>query len=134
MKGVDIMAELGKKTFLRNRTPQTTEAEEAETFARLADYGEGAIFVCRFAGQSSWERHPQGDEVLQVLEGSVEVTIMGESAETLSLGAGMIAVVPGSRWHRLYSADGVTLMTITPLPTDSSIEDPQGDGHAGDGA
>lgn len=131
MTGVDIMAELGGKKFLRNRTPQTTEAEEAETFARLAEYGDGAIFVGRFAGQSTWERHPQGDEILQVIEGDVDVTILGDTAETMNLRAGMLAVVPGSKWHRLYSANGVTLMTVTPLPTECSVEDPRGDGHSG---
>jgi mannose-6-phosphate isomerase-like protein (cupin superfamily) len=130
--GVDIRAEVSKKTFLRNRTPQTTEAEEAETFAKLAEFGDGAIFVGGFAGRSCWERHPQGDEILQVIEGDVEVTILDENVETLNLSAGMLAVVPGSKWHRLYSANGVTLMTVTPLPTECSISDPRGGGHAGD--
>lgn len=134
MTGVDIMSELSNKTFLKNRTPQTTEAEEAETFARLAEYGEGAIFVGRFAGRSTWERHPQGDEILQVMEGDVDVTILGDTAETIRLSAGMLAVVPGSKWHSLYSENGVTLMTVTPLPTECSVEDPRGDGRPDDRA
>jgi mannose-6-phosphate isomerase-like protein (cupin superfamily) len=130
--GVDIMAEISKKRFLRSRTPQTTAAEEADTFAELAEFGDGAIFAGRFAGESSWERHPQGDEILQVIEGDVEVRILDESVETIYLSAGMLAVVPGSKWHRLYSANGVTLMTVTPLPTESSASDPQVNGHSGD--
>jgi mannose-6-phosphate isomerase-like protein (cupin superfamily) len=123
--GVDIRAELDKKTFLKSRTPQTTEAEEADTFARLADFESGAIFVGKFCGESSWERHPQGDEILQVIEGDVQVTILGEALETLSLSAGMLAVVNKGKWHRLTSSNSVTLMTVTPLPTECSVEDPR---------
>jgi mannose-6-phosphate isomerase-like protein (cupin superfamily) len=130
--GVDIKAEISNKTFLRNRTPQTTAAEEADTFAKLAEYRDGAIFAGGFAGESPWERHPQGDEILQVIEGNVELMILDESVETIRLSAGMLAVVPGSKWHRLYSANGVTLMTVTPLPTECSASDPQGSGHSGD--
>lgn len=130
--GVDIMAEICNKTFLRNRTPKTTAAEEADTFAKLAKYGDGAIFAGGFAGESSWERHPQGDEIVQVIEGEVELTIVDESVATIRLSAGMLAVVPMSKWHRLYSANGVTLMTVTPLPTECSLSAPPGSGHSGD--
>ena len=123
--GVDIMSELAKKTFLSNRTPQTTEAEESQTFARLGDFEDGAIFVGKFRGESCWERHRNGDEILQVLEGDVEVTILSDNVETLRLTAGMIAVVPKSNWHRLYAGNSVTLMTVTPLPTECSTTDPR---------
>jgi quercetin dioxygenase-like cupin family protein len=123
--GVDIMAELAKKTFLENRTPQTTEAEESETFARLTDFEDGAIFVGKFRGESCWERHLQGDELLQVMEGEVEVTVLGDSVETLRLTAGMIAVLHKGKWHRLNAANSVTLMTVTPLPTECSTTYPR---------
>lgn len=123
--GVDIMAELGKKTFLKRRNPETTQAEEADTFARLADFENGAIFVGKFRGESSWERHPHGDEILHVIEGDVQVTILGEGVETLSLREGMLAVVNKGKWHRLTAANSVTLMTVTPLPTECSVEDPR---------
>ena len=30
----------------------------------------------RFRGQTPWERHPAGDELLHVIEGAVEVTVL----------------------------------------------------------
>ena len=38
------------------------------------------------------------------------------------LGAGMMTVIPQGTWHRFRSAEGVTLMTATPLPSET-IED-----------
>ena len=38
------------------------------------------------------------------------------------LGAGMMTVIPQAMWHRFRSAEGVTLMTATPLPSET-IED-----------
>jgi mannose-6-phosphate isomerase-like protein (cupin superfamily) len=46
----------------------------------------------------------------------------------LTLGPGMIAVVPQGIWHRFDSPDGVTLMTATPQPTDHPavhVDDPR---------
>lgn len=123
--GVNIRDEVAKKTFLAGRTVDTTAEEEAQTFARLAEFGEGAIFVGGFSGESCWERHPQGDEIVQVIDGDVEVTILDGTVETIRLSAGMLAVVPRSRWHRLSAAKGVTLMTVTPLPTECSTSDPR---------
>jgi len=40
----------------------------------------------------------------------------------------MIAIVPQGAWHRFSSPRGVTLMTVTPQPTDHPaihVEDPR---------
>ena len=129
--GIDIKSELAKKTFLAARTPSTTPDEEARTFAELGKYRDGAIYVGAFAGVSCWERHASGDEIVQVLEGSLELTIVDGTTHTLHLRAGMLAVVQSGRWHRLFAPDGVTLLTVTPLPTETSIERREGSDRTG---
>ena len=42
------------------------------------------------------------------------------------LGAGEMIVVPANTWHR-FETDGVKLMTVTPQPTDHSVERPEDD-------
>ncbi len=44
----------------------------------------------------------------------------------MTLKAGMLTVVPQGCWHRFHAPHGVTLLTVTPQPTDhSTAEDPR---------
>lgn len=114
---IDIEAEIATQTFLEGRTRFT---DTKGTFARLAEYRDGAIFAGGFSGVSQWERHPNGDEVVQILKGSVTLSIVAAdgSEEKLALKAGMLAVVPQGAWHQFDAPDGVTIMTTTPQPTE----------------
>ncbi len=75
---VDLASELSKLTMLEGRTPTSTEADRAGAFGRLAPYRDGAIFVAKFSGISAWERHPRGDEIVQVLDGETELRLLTE--------------------------------------------------------
>lgn len=113
---IDIEAVLATQTFLEGRT---RFSDTKGTFARLAEYRDGAIFAGGFSGVSQWERHPNGDEIVQILKGSVTLTLVtAEGSETLDLHAGMIAIVPQGAWHQFHAPDGVTIMTTTPQPTE----------------
>jgi quercetin dioxygenase-like cupin family protein len=126
---VDLKAEFAKLTMLKGRTPTTPEAERAGAFARLAPYRDGAIFTAKFAGTSAWERHPQGDEIVQIVDGATTLHLMtGEGRQSLLLGAGMVAIVPQDTWHQFEAPDGVCVMTATPQPTEHlavDVEDPR---------
>jgi mannose-6-phosphate isomerase-like protein (cupin superfamily) len=124
VSAVDVRAALAATSFLGNRTPTTPPGDEAAAFARLADYRDGAIFVGSFAGTSSWERHPAADEILMVLSGSVTVELLG--GPPLQIREGGLAVVEKNRWHQLRAVEAVTLMTVTPLPTETSVQRPGG--------
>ena len=53
--------------------------------------------------------------------------LMAHDAEIMKR-AGMIAVNPQWTWHRFSSVDGVTLMTLTPLPSEvieADVDDPR---------
>src|SRR5215469_7654701 len=89
----DIKSELGKLTMLKDRTPTSTDAEREKAFGRPAPYRDGAIFTAKFAGRSAWERHPQGDEIVQIIDGATTLhVITAEGRQSLALAAGMLAV------------------------------------------
>jgi quercetin dioxygenase-like cupin family protein len=116
---LDLKAELAKLTTLRGRTPETPAAEREGAFAKLAPYRDGAIFTGKFAGESAWERHPNGDEIVQIVEGATTLHVMtADGPQSFVLKAGMVAVVPQGAWHRFEAPDGFSLMTATPQPTE----------------
>lgn len=128
-EAINIEKELQELTPLDGRSGDTTEEEVAAAFATLSEYEQGGVFAGSFTGESEWERHPNGDELVHVLAGETELTILSDkSRDILTLSAGMLTVVPRSRWHKFNSKTGVTLLTMTPQPTDhSNEEDPRGD-------
>jgi mannose-6-phosphate isomerase-like protein (cupin superfamily) len=127
---IDLTAELANLPMLRGRTPQTTRAERGDSSRNLAPYRDGAIFTTKFAGEGAWERHRNGDEIVHILDGDTKVHLIPEGGEpaTLELRSGMIAIVPKGAWHRFSAPGGVTLMTVTPQPTDHPpvhVDDPR---------
>ena len=125
---VDLKAEFTKLAMLKGRTPTSSEAEREGAFARVAPYRDGAIFAAKFAGTSAWERHPRGEEIVQIIDGATTLHLLtDEGKQSLSLTAGMIAIVPTNTWHQ-FESDGVILMTATPQPTEHlrfEIDDPR---------
>jgi quercetin dioxygenase-like cupin family protein len=126
---LDLKAEFARLKMLENRSPTSSEAEREGAFARLAPYRDGAIFTAKFAGTSAWERHPQGDEIVQIVEGATTLHLMtAEGRQSLTLSAGMLAIVPQNVWHQFEAPDGVCVMTATPQPTEHlrvDVEDPR---------
>ncbi len=130
VKAVHIETELARLPVLRGRTPDTPLEEEDEAFATLAEIGEGGVFAGSFEGDSPWERHPKGDELVHILAGETRLTLLtDEGPQVLVMTAGMLTVVPQGCWHRFHAPGGVTVLTVTPQPTDhSTAEDPRQDG------
>jgi len=128
---LDLKAEFDRLTLLRGRTPQTTEVERkgSGAFATLAPFRDGNIFSAKFAGDGAWERHPNGDELVQIVDGSATLHTMTEDGpKSYAVSAGMIVIVPQGTWHRFHSPGGVSLMTATPKPTEHltvDVEDPR---------
>ncbi|MGD9883729.1 MAG: cupin domain-containing protein [Reyranella sp.] len=126
---VDLASELSKLTMLEGRTPTSTEADRAGAFGRLAPYRDGAIFVAKFSGISAWERHPKGDEIVQVLDGETELRLLTDAGrQSITLRRGMMVIVPQHTWHQFVAPNGVSLMTATPQPTEHlrvDVDDPR---------
>jgi len=126
---IDLKAEFARLKMLQDRTPTSSDADREGASARLAPYRDGALFSAKFAGTSAWERHPQGDEIVQIVDGPTTLhVITAEGRQSLALTAGMIAVVPQNAWHQFEAPDGVCVMTATPQPTEHlrvDVEDPR---------
>ena len=73
---IDIRAELAGRPVLHARTKDTPDAEARAAFAVLAPFRDGSIFAGSFSGESKWERHGQGDELVHVLDGAATLTIV----------------------------------------------------------
>jgi mannose-6-phosphate isomerase-like protein (cupin superfamily) len=126
---IDVNAAFARLKMLRGRTPTSSEVERDGAFARLAPYRDGAVFTAKFAGVSAWERHPNGDEIVFIVNGATTLhLIAAEGRESVSLRAGMMAIVPKNSWHQFEAPDGVCVMTATPEPTEHlriDVEDPR---------
>jgi len=102
----------------------TTAEQDAAAFPRLASFNDGAIYVGRFSGQTPWERHPDADELLYVLEGAVEITLLAEGGPAqVSVAAGSVFVVPRGLWHRQLARPSVTLLAAVPDNSETSEAD-----------
>jgi len=127
---IDLNAELAKLTMFRGRTPQSTMADRKGSAVRLASYRDGGLSITKFAGKGHWERHLPGDELIHVLDGAATLEIVCDDGppQSLALSAGMIAVNPQGVWHRFQSSHGLTLMTLTPSPSEVvelDVDDPR---------
>ena len=92
----------------------------------MAPLGDGGAFAGSFQGESAWERHTKGDELVHILDGATRLTILTDEGErVLEMKAGMLTVVPQGCWHRFEAPEGVTVLTVTPQPTDHSVGDPR---------
>jgi mannose-6-phosphate isomerase-like protein (cupin superfamily) len=122
IQAVDIKAELARRPVLHERGKDTTEAEAKAAFATLAPFRDGSIFAGGFSGDSPWERHQKGDELVHILDGATTITIMTDNGpQSFEMTAGMMIVVPQGHWHRFHAPERVTVLTATPQPTDHTF-------------
>jgi len=123
---VDVAEALKSKPFFKGRSPEN-EAEAGTAFAQLGTIGaisNATIFAGSYQGNTPWERHGEGDELVQALDGMTRITILtDDGSETHELTAGQFVIVPKGLWHRFETPEGVTVMTATPQPTDHSTAD-----------
>src|SRR5258707_13875252 len=99
---VDFAGACGKLEMLKGRRPDMTEADRKGTnaFATLTPFRDGNIFAAKFSGNGAWERHPNGDELVQLIEGSTKFHIITEDGpQTHELKAGMLVIVPQNALH-----------------------------------
>ena len=128
---LDLKSTLGQMPMLQGRRPETTEAERQASgaFVTLTPFRDGNIYSAKFSGRAAWERHPNGDELVQIVAGTIIVDIIvDDKVETHELSAGTTVIVPRGAWHRFHAPNGVSIVTGTPRPTEHltvDIEDPR---------
>jgi len=120
-----IEAAFERLGFLANRTPETSDEETDGAFAMLSEYRDGGVFIGHYAGNSKWERHSYGDEIVFVVGGETTLILLVDSKEvSYTLGQGALLVVPKNTWHRFETSKAVKILSVTPQPTEHSIECP----------
>jgi mannose-6-phosphate isomerase-like protein (cupin superfamily) len=76
-----------------------------------------ANLVAAFAGEGdwpNWEMHPEGDEVLVLLEGALRMIFeKADGEETHRMTAGSTLIVPAGVWHRAVDQQAAKLLAIT---------------------
>jgi mannose-6-phosphate isomerase-like protein (cupin superfamily) len=61
---------------------------------------------------------------VQIIDGATTLHLMtAQGRQSLTLGAGMMAIVPQNTWHQLEAPDGECVMTATPQPTEHVVRD-----------
>ena len=94
----------------------------------LASFNGCTVGVSCFSAHPLWERHPAGDELLQVFEGELDITVLtAEGPVESTLRPGAIFVVPKGLWHSPRPRGMVTLLYVgkTEGTQISNDEDPR---------
>jgi mannose-6-phosphate isomerase-like protein (cupin superfamily) len=82
---------------------------------------------------SKWERHPNGDELLCVVSGRIDVVLEEPSGErVIPLEPLSALIVPQGVWHRLLVKEPAVLVGVT-RPADTQLRDVKENAHV-DGA
>ena len=114
---------LSKLTYLADRKPEMAFTGGAEgAFAEVSSTRDGAVYLGHYSGNSEWERHTAGDELVLVLEGTTTMVIRRESQEEhVKLIAQELVVVPAGVWHCFRNSQNLKVLTVTPQPTEHSL-------------
>ena len=86
------------------------------------------VGIARFSAHPLWERHSTGDELLHVIEGTLDLTVLAEDGPVeLTLDPGQVFIVPQGLWHSPRPRGSVTLLFSTPSEgtTVSDAKDPR---------
>jgi mannose-6-phosphate isomerase-like protein (cupin superfamily) len=84
---------------------------------QLGSFDADTVGIGRYVpGSSPWERHNNGDELLLVTDGEVQIEILerdgGSRKELLS--EGNLFVVPRGLWHQLTASAPVNILYVSP--------------------
>ena len=109
-------------------TEATTGGEADAAVRTVAKIGNLTLGVMSYSGQTPWERHPDGDELLLALDGRVDVTVLTDQGPVKrTLRAGEAFVCPQGLWHRQRAEKSVSMLYGTPTETSevSTADDPR---------
>lgn len=112
MHAIDLQAAL--KTLAKLEISEHTTSNDANAaMTMLGEFNQCVVGLACFSGSTPWERHPD-DELLYILEGEVNVTILNQAdQQQVTLHSGSIFVVPRDLWHNQHSPAGVKLLFVT---------------------
>ena len=123
----DLRAALREVPHL-NITADTTGEDADAAVRNVAKIGNLTLGVMSYTGQTPWERHPDGDELLLALDGELDITTLTDDGPvTRKLRAGEAFVCPQGLWHRQFAEKSVSMLYGTPVDTseNSDADDPR---------
>jgi mannose-6-phosphate isomerase-like protein (cupin superfamily) len=83
---------------------------------RIDGYSFGAPYITGDPPHNG-EMHPDGDELLYLIDGAVDVLLEEPNGEhVVSLGPGQALVVPKGTWHKVMLREPSRLIHLTPGP------------------
>lgn len=95
-------------------TPNIAPQEAYECMRVLGDFNGCLLGLVHFSGQTGWERHAEGDELLFIIEGETEVTQLTPDGEVHNIARKGDAVqIPAGVWHSQRTHSPVKLMFLT---------------------
>ena len=107
--------------FSSNRSLNLTDnlsvvpAESSSPFNRFPGFTFTSVTMSKDAPHGG-EMHPDGDEIVYVISGKIEVTLELESDQTVNVEAGEGVIIPRGIWHKVHVVEPVELVTISPGP------------------
>ncbi len=90
-------------------------ADNAGPFNTFSGFTFTPVFMSQDAPHGG-EMHPDGDEIIFVFSGCIEVTLEFEKHEIVSVAAGEGIVIPKGIWHKVHVVEPVNMATISPGP------------------
>jgi len=123
----DLRAALREVPHL-NITADTTGEDANAAVRNVAKIGNLTLGVMSYTGQTPWERHPDGDELLLALDGELDITTLTDDGPvTRKLRAGEAFVCPQGLWHRQFAEKSVSMLYGTPVDSseNSDADDPR---------
>jgi quercetin dioxygenase-like cupin family protein len=97
-------------------------------FRSLAPFNRGVLGVFWSSGGTSpWERHPDDEELLQPIEGEVDIEVLTDDGPVVTtVRAGAVFVVPRGHWHRHRHRGVLKELFLTPGRSEhSTAADPR---------
>jgi len=80
----------------------------------LASFNDCTLGIAKFASHPLWERHPASDELLQVFDGELDLTVLTDTGSVeLTLRPGSVFVVPRGLWHSPRPRGSVSMMFMS---------------------
>jgi mannose-6-phosphate isomerase-like protein (cupin superfamily) len=80
---------------------------------RLFEFNGQQVLVSRFSDHPRWEIHPEADEYLQVIDGTLGIVLLEMDGEReVAMAPNDVCVVPKNVWHSPVPAGPVTLLSI----------------------
>ncbi|MEL6493529.1 MAG: cupin domain-containing protein [Cyanobacteria bacterium J06623_7] len=95
-----------------NQPEQIDSTNMGESFIDLGNFDGGSVSLIKYAGETPWERHVDGDEFFLLLDGELQVTLLEETATEFLLTKGDTCIIPRNVWHRSKAASQVTLLAL----------------------